>query len=134
MTKTFYQSQTLEDRVNGSQMDIVDLQAGLGVIRSIAAYTDAHTLVASDNGKLVQVSKATAAALTVPQDSDADLPIGFQCQVQQTGAGAVTVTAGTGATLQKAAATAKILAQYGLVTVTKVAADTWAVNGELAAS
>lgn len=135
MARTYHQSQTLEDRVSGSQDDITDLKAGLGVTGTIVAYSDAHTLVASDNGKLVQISNASGVALTVPQDSDAtDIEIGFKCQVMQMGAGAVTVTAGTGATLRKAGATAKCLAQYGVVEVQKIAANTWRVNGELAAS
>lgn len=128
----YQQSDTLEGRVRASQNAIADAAAGLGK-RSIT-YTAARTLALEDMGALVIINMGTGNALTVPQDSDAAIPIGSECEVYQLGAGLVTVTAGTGATLRKAAATAKLLAQYARVTIRKIAANTWTVNGELAAS
>lgn len=128
MAQIFRQSKPLEQRVADTEVVTV------GGVVAIVNYVDDVTLSVGDMGKLVQVTKATAAAVSLPQDSAADIPIGSSCRVQMMGAGQVTIGAGSGATLRKAAATAKVLAQYGVVTVTKIGANTWSVNGELAAS
>lgn len=93
-----------------------------------------YTLVAGDCGKLVTMSNASAITLTLPQDSDATMPIGTYVDLYQLGAGQVTVAAGTGATLRKNAATAKLNGQYASAFVQKISANTWRLGGELAAS
>ena len=93
-----------------------------------------YTLAASDCGKLVTLSNASAITLTVPQDSDATIPIGTYVDLYQLGAGQVTVVAGSGATLRKNAATAKLNGQYASAFVQKISANTWRLGGELAVS
>lgn len=93
-----------------------------------------YTLAAGDAGKLVSLSNAEAITLTVPADADATLPIGTTVDLYQLGAGQVTVAAGAGATLRVSGATAKARAQYSRITVQKVAANTWSLYGDLAAS
>lgn len=129
MSKTYLQSQTLEDRVQAG----VDASNGAGTLLVEAGTTP--LIRKGHMGRIVSCTNASAVALTLPQDSaDPSINIGDSCRVRMDGAGQVTVTAGSGATLHKAAATAKILAQYGEVRITKVAVNTWSVNGELAAS
>lgn len=93
-----------------------------------------YTLVASDAGKLVTLSNAAAVTLTLPKDADASIAVGTYIDVVQLGAGQVTVVAGSGATLRVSGATAKARAQYSRLGVQKIAADTWSVFGDLAAS
>jgi hypothetical protein len=94
----------------------------------------AYTLVESDIGKYVTMTNAGASTFTVPQDSDASFPIGALVTMHQLGAGQVTVTAGTGATLRVSGLTAKARAQYSVLVVQKIAANTWVVRGDVAAS
>ena len=93
-----------------------------------------YTIVAGDAGKLVTLSNASAVTLTVPQDSDATIAVGTYVDLMQLGAGQVTVAAGTGATLRTSGLTAKARAQYSRLRVQKVAANTWSLSVDLAAS
>lgn len=103
--------------------------------QAINAQTETtYTLAASDCGKLVSLSNASAITLTLPQDSDATIPIGTYVDLYQLGAGQVTVAAGTGATLRVSGLTAKARAQYSRFAVQKVSANTWSLMGDLAAS
>lgn len=95
--------------------------------------TAAYTLVAADAGKLVTVTDASASALTVPPNSAVAFPIGTKVEVAQLGAGLVTITAGAGVTVHSSQATLK-MAQWALVSLLKVAVNTWLASGELAAS
>jgi hypothetical protein len=93
-----------------------------------------YTLVAGDAGKLVTLSNAGAVTLTVPQDSDATIAVGTYVDLMALGAGQVTVAAGSGATLRTSGLTAKSRAQYARLGVQKIAANTWSLFGDLAAS
>lgn len=93
-----------------------------------------YTLVAGDCGLLVTLSNANPITLTLPQDSDATIPIGTYVDLMQLGAGQVTVQAGTGATLRTSGLTAKARAQYSRMAVQKISANTWSLMGDLAAS
>ncbi len=108
---------------------------GTNVVQSINDQTGtAYTLAASDAGKLVSLSNAAAVTLTVPQDSAATIAIGTYIDLHQFGVGQVTVVVGTGATLHTSGLTAKARAQYSRFGVQKVAANTWSLFGDLAAS
>jgi len=93
-----------------------------------------YTLAAGDAGCLVMFTNAAAVTLTVPQDSDATIPVGTYVELLQGGAGQVTVVAGTGATLRVGGLTAKARAQWSSLGVQKFAANTWRLYGDLAAS
>lgn len=93
-----------------------------------------YTLAAGDAGCLVTFTNAAAVTLTVPQDSDATIPVGTYVELLQGGAGQVTVVAGTGATLRVGGLTAKARAQWSSLGVQKFAANTWRLYGDLAAS
>lgn len=104
-------------------------------VQEINAQTGtSYTLVAEDAGKLVTLSNASPITLTVPQDSDASIPVGTYVDLMQLAAGQVTVAAGTGVTLKKSGLTTKARAQDSRLGVQKISADTWVVFGDLAAS
>jgi hypothetical protein len=92
-----------------------------------------YTLVASDSTKLITQSNGSGITTTVPQDSDVTWAIGDYCELYQLGAGQITVAAGTGATL-RSTPTAKARAQYSRLFLQKIAANTWALSGDVAAS
>lgn len=81
-----------------------------------------YTLVAGDAGKTITLSNASPVAVTLPQDSTADLPDGAVVSFYNLGAGAVTISQGTGATLQGGSIT---LAQYEVTSVIKLSANTY---------
>ena len=81
-----------------------------------------YTLVAGDAGKTITLSNASPVAVTLPQDSTADLPDGAVVTFYNLGAGVVTISQGTGATLQGGAIT---LAQYAVTSVIKLSANTY---------
>lgn len=85
-------------------------------------------------GEILFANNASAQTLQLPQDSDATYAIGAHVTVIQIGAGLLTFAAGTGATMNKVIATGKTLGRYSRVTVTKTAANTWNVNGDLSAT
>lgn len=87
----------------------------------------------ADEARLVTLSNASPVAVTLPQDSDLAFPIGGSWTGLQLGAGQVTCAAGTGATL-RVTPTGKTRAQYSGFTAFKIAANTWWVIGDLAAS
>lgn len=81
-----------------------------------------YTLVAGDAGKTITLSNASPVAVTLPQDSTADLPDGAVVTFYNLGAGAVTISQGTGATLQGGSIS---LAQYEVTSVIKLSANTY---------
>lgn len=81
--------------IQGSSVVISDANEISGYAANINAQTGTtYTLVASDAGKIVELTNAAAITLTLPND----LPKGFCCTVVQGGAGAVTFTPASGAT------------------------------------
>lgn len=114
---------------------VTDLAAKVPTAQVVNAQTGTtYTLVDADAGKLVTLSNASGITLTVPQDSDATIAIGTYVDLMALGAGQVTVAAGTGATLRVSGLTAKSRAQYARFGVQKIAANTWSLFGDLAAS
>lgn len=81
-----------------------------------------YTLVVGDAGKTITLNNAGAVAVTLPQDSVANLPTGAVVNFYNLGAGTVTISAGAGATFQGGPLTA---AQYGYAAVIKLSANTY---------
>lgn len=70
-----------------------------------------YTLAASDTGKIVEVSNASAITVTLPNN----LSVGFYTTVSQTGAGQITFSASAGATLRSFDSYTKTAGQYAAV-------------------
>ena len=116
-------------------IDDFEIKPVRGIPQAVNAQEDTtYTLVASDVGKIVTLDNAAAVTVTLPADADADFEVGVYVDMIQLGAGQVTVEAGAGATLRLSALTADARAQYSRFTVQKIAADTWILWGDLAAS
>lgn len=92
-----------------------------------------YTVVAADENKLVTCNNAAAITVTLPQDSALTFPVGARIDFVQLGAGQVTFTNGTGATVN-GTPTKKLRAQYSAASIIKIAANTWLVAGDVAAS
>jgi hypothetical protein len=85
----------------------------------------------TDAGKLITASNAAAISLTIPVDATPDIPIGTQILVMQLGAGQVTVSAVTpGTTSVNGKNGLKTSGQYAVISLIKVAANSWVVGGD----
>ena len=103
-----------------TQQKVIDL--------TLARKTDSYTLVAADNGQVVEMNKATANTLTVPSGV---FTIGQQVLVTQYGAGQTTI-AGAGVTLRSDGGKLKINSQYSSATILFISATEAYVFGNLA--
>ena len=92
--------------------------------------TASYTLVASDNGKMIEMNVAGANTLTI----NASLfSAGNQILISQYGAGQTTITAGAGVTLRSSGGKLKTSAQYSLVTIIAISSTEFYVAGDLTA-
>jgi hypothetical protein len=106
-----------------------DGEAILGFDASINDKTNDYTLLASDNGKVVVMNKASAVTVTVPSG----LGAGFNCSFVQKGAGQVSFSDDSGATaINNRQSHTKINAQYGVASLLAYAADTFVLAGDTA--
>ena len=90
-----------------------------------------YTLVASDSGKLVTTSNASAVTVTIPPSL---FTSGEQINVQSIGAGITTFAAGSGVTITSTGATSaapKLRAQYSACTIVCTASNVFTVIGDL---
>ncbi len=92
----------------------------------------AYTLQLSDAGQFISFTNAAAVTITVPANASAAFAIGSRMMVFQQGTGQITFSPAGGVTLQ-ASPGLKIAAQYGGAELIKLATDTWAIVGRLAA-
>jgi hypothetical protein len=104
-----------------TQQKVIDL--------TLARKTNDYTLVATDNGQVVEMNKATANTLTVPQNI---FTAGQQVLVTQYGAGQTTIAAGSGVTLRSDGGKLKINTQYSSATILFISATEAYVFGNLA--
>jgi hypothetical protein len=97
------------------------------------AYTITNIASGSDAGKLITVNSASAVTVSIPTDATAnsDFSIGTQILVMQLGAGQVTVSAVTpGTTAVNSKNGTKTSGQYAVISLIKVAANSWVVGGD----
>jgi len=95
---------------------------------TLARKTDSYTLVAADNGQVVEMNKATANTLTVPSGV---FTAGQQVLITQYGAGQTTLV-GSGVTLRSDGGKLKINSQYSSATILFISATEAYVFGNLA--
>lgn len=88
-----------------------------------------YTLAATDLGKLVLCTNASAIAVTVP----AGLGEAFRCRIGQGGAGRVTVSGASGVTVSNRQSYTKTAAQYAVVELVAAAANAYWLLGDTGA-
>lgn len=91
-----------------------------------------YTFALTDAGTVVEGTKATAQAFTIPPHSTVAFPVGTVLEVFQDGAGAITLTAGAGVTLRSDGSKVATAAQYATVGLRQRAQDEWVLTGDLA--
>lgn len=98
---------------------------------NINLQNDSYVLQLSDFRKLVQINKATANTLTIPNNSSVPFPIGTIVWVQQSGAGQTTLTPASGVTLNSFGNAYKLAGQYAMCVLVKTDTNTWQTEGNL---
>ena len=91
-----------------------------------------YTLQLADASQFISCTNGSAVTITVPTDASVTFPLGTRIMIFQQGAGQVTFQAAGGVTLQSTPGL-KIAEQYGGAELVKLATDTWAIVGRLAA-
>lgn len=91
-----------------------------------------YTLQLSDAGTFIVFTGSSATTVTVPTNASVAFPVGSRVVVFQQGTGQVSVAASGGVTIQSDPGN-KIAAQYGGAELVKLATNTWALVGRLAA-
>ena len=90
-----------------------------------------YTIALADAGYLITASNAGAIAVSIPTDATINLPIGTQILVMQLGLGQVTVAAVVpGTTAVNSKNGTKTSGQYAVISLIKVAANSWVVGGD----
>ncbi|MCZ2484983.1 hypothetical protein [Aquirufa antheringensis] len=94
-----------------------------GFAANVGTITTAYNISASDNGKILQSTSATAITITIPTG----LPTGFNCTVVQMGAGQLTFS---GTYFNRGSFT-KSASQYSIVSIIHLGSDKIIVSGEM---
>jgi hypothetical protein len=90
---------------------------------NVATISGAYSLTASDNGKIIQSTSASAITVTIPTG----LPTGFNCTIVQMGAGQITFS---GTYVNRGGFT-KTASQYAVVSITHLGSNSIIVAGEM---
>ena len=110
-------------------------QAKVGVpsATTIQQKTASYTLSAvTERDNMIELSSSSALTVTIPADSTVNYPVGTSIDILQTSTGQVTV-AGAGGVTVNATPGLKLRTQWSSATLTKRAANTWVVTGDLSA-
>ena len=94
-----------------------------GFAANVATITAGYNLTATDNGKIIQSTAASAITVTIP----AGLPTGFNCTIVQMGTGQMTFS---GTYLNRGNFT-KTASQYAIVSILHLGGNTIVVSGEM---
>lgn len=121
---------------HATRKDYVDGQVATKAARQLAknSVTASYTVVAGDaTDTILHSTSATAITITLPQDTAATISQEISIPWRQYGAGQITFAAGTGATLVSRGSVFKSAGQYAEGLLTKVAANTWLLSGDIVA-
>lgn len=94
-----------------------------GFVANIASISANYAITASDNGKVIQSTSASAITVTIPTG----LPTGFNCTVIQMGAGQITFS---GTYLNRTGFN-KSASQYAVVSILHLGSNSMLVTGEM---
>jgi hypothetical protein len=105
----------------------VNLNTALTLIKTT---TTNYTPTVTDHGYYIRMNNSTTATITLVSDATADIPIGTTYIVGSVGTGTVAFSSGTGATIYSPLSLT-VAGQWFKVSVFKVAANTWEIDGGL---
>lgn len=113
--------------------DGTQTKVGVPSLTVIQQKTASYTLGAlTDRDNLIEVSSTSGTTVTIPADSTLNFPVGTSLDILQTNTGQVTIAGAVGVTVN-ATPGLKLRTQWSSATLTKRAANTWIVTGDLSA-
>lgn len=122
----------LHPGMNDRETAIMDYSEELSKVATANTQSASYTLVLADAGKVVEITAATAANVTIPPNSSVAFPVGTVIEVYQHGAGTVSFVAGAGVTIRSRGGVLNVAGQYGSAALRKRATDEWVLIGDLA--
>jgi hypothetical protein len=90
--------------------------------------TSGHTIVLSDDGKMILMNSASANVLTIPATG---FDVGTQITVVQSGVGQTTISPASGAVTINATPGLKLRTQWAAASLVKISPNSWFVTGDL---
>jgi hypothetical protein len=120
---------TFQDR-DGTIADNTDLATKADKNLTLNRQTASYTLVAGDNGKLIEMNVGSANNVTI---NDSLFSAGNQIVVAQYGAGQTSFVAGAGVTIRSASGKLKLTGQYSMATIICISATEFYLAGDLTA-
>lgn len=101
----------------------------------ISETTTSRTLALSDAQGYIRTTNGSAVTITVPPQSSIAWAANAEIHIEQGGVGQITIAAGSGVTINRVGSTnAKTKGQYAVLSLKRVAADTWTLFGLLEAA
>lgn len=91
-----------------------------------------YTLALSDAGGIIRMSSSSSQTLVIPNDSQINFPVGTMIEILRAGTATVTVSATSPVTVRTTAGGMTVTPQWGRVSLLKLAANEWHVDGSLA--
>lgn len=108
-------------------------QGDWSTAQTVEEKTANYTIIITDAGKMLKLTKATGFTLTIPTNAAEAFGVGQRVDIIQYGVGQVTVAADTGVTL-RATPTSKLRTQYSTASLIKLGTNEWVLVGDLALS
>ena len=94
--------------------------------------TNSYTLVLGDADYLIEMDRATANILTIPNNSSVAFQNGTQVLVTQRGVGQTSIAPDSGVTIRSVGGKLKLTAQYSAATLIKIDTNEWYLFGDIA--
>jgi hypothetical protein len=117
------------EAVGNSAGGVGDVGGSTSVTQRVV--TANYTLVTADASSVLHVTASSGIVITLPQDSAASLDIETAIPWRQVGAGQIVFAAGAGAVLRSRGSAFKSAGQYAEGLITKIAANTWLLSGDV---
>ena len=110
---------------------IASVNAKADKLASFVTIAADHTLVLTDESKVLECTNSTAITITIPTNATIALPVGTQIAVLRNGTGTVTFAGAVGVTVNSVDAKLAIKGQYSSAALLKIAEDEWQLIGSL---
>lgn len=104
--------------------------AGAKSLLTVKTTTTNYTPTTTDHSSLIKMNNVSGASITLVSDATEAIPVGTEFVVVQMNSGSVTFIAEPGAAI-RSPGNYTITNIYGRVTVNKINANEWAINGDL---
>lgn len=102
------------------------------VIAAVLSETVSRSLVLTDKSDMIFADTASNITFTIPTDATANFDVGSTIHFARNGTGTVTIAGAGGVTVRiRNGFTNTLAVQYSIASITKVAANTWYLYGDL---